>query len=332
MADRKFRVIITDSEYETYEPEKAALSGVNVDLIKLPFSTATVMPTEDEVIKGCRGADAVITQYAKLTRRVIDSLNNTKIIVRYGIGVDNIDIEAATDNGIYVANVIYNIFDVADHTISLAFSALRKIALADDSVKSGVWDWNKFKPIPRLKGKTYGIIGFGRVGKEIAHRMKGFGVKLISYDPYLPDEVFKKHEVKKVDLETLFQESDLLSIHVGLTKETLHMINEETLQKMKKTAILVNASRGPVVDEKALYKALKEKWITGAGIDVLEKEPPEKDNPLFSLENILITPHMAWYSEGTIEEVQRKAAEEVARVLSGKLPVSLVNKEVLEKK
>lgn len=325
MANKKFTVAITDAEYASHEPEREVLSKLNVNLVKFQCKT------EDDVIKNCRGADALLNQYAPITRRVIENLENTKIIARYGIGVDNIDLEAATEKGIFVTNVAYDICDVADHTVALILSLIRKIPWVYQSTKSGEWDWKKFQPVMRLKGKTVGIIGFGRVGREVAKRIGCFGVNTITYDPYIPLEVFEKSRVKRVDLEAILEKSDIITLHVALTKETRHMIGEDQLRKMKKTAVLINACRGPVVDEKALYTALKEKWIACAGLDVLEREPLTRRNPLLELNNVVVTPHMAWYSAGSVTEMQTAAAEEVARVLSGQLPRRLVNKRVLPK-
>lgn len=325
MANKKLTVAITDAEYASHEPEREALSKLNVNLVKFQCKT------EDDVIKNCRSADALLTQYAPISRKVIESLENVKIIARYGVGVDNVDLKAATEKGIFVTNVIYDICDVADHTLALMLSLVRKIPLAYQNVKAGKWDWKIFQPTSRINGKTVGIIGFGRVAREVATRIRAFGTNIIAYDPYLPSETFEKSNVKQVDLETIFEQSDIVTVHVALTEETRHMIGLEQLRKMKKTAVLINASRGAVIDEKALYIALKEKWIAGAALDVLEVEPPKKDNPLLELENLIVTPHMAWYSTASLTEIQRKAAEEVARVLSGKLPVNLVNKEVPKK-
>jgi len=325
MANKKFTVVITDAEYASHEPEREALSKLNVNLVKFQCKT------EDDVIKNCGSADALLTQYAPISRRVIESLENAKIIARYGVGVDNVDLKAATEKGIFVANVIYDIRDVADHTLALMLSLVRKIPWAYQNVKAGKWDWKILQPISRIDGKTVGIIGFGRVAREVAARIRAFGANIIAYDPYLPSQAFEKSDAKQVDLEAIFEQSDIVTVHVALTEETRHMIGLEQLRKMKKTAVLINASRGAVIDEKALYIALKEKWIAGAALDVLEVEPPKKVNPLLELENLIVTPHMAWYSTASLTEIQRKAAEEVARVLNGKLPVSLVNKEVLKK-
>ena len=320
----KFKVVITDSDYEDHDIEEKFLSSIGADLIKFQCRT------EDEVIKYCKDADGLLNQYAPITKRVIENLQKTKIIVRYGVGVDNIDVEAATKKGILVANVIYDVTDVADHAVSLILSLIRKIPWADQKVKNNIWNWKNMRPISRLKGKTVGIIGFGRIGRKVAQRLKGFEVEIIAYDPYVSMEVFNKYGVKRVDFENLISEADIITIHTPLTNETRHMIGEKEFKSMKRNAIIVNTSRGGVVDEKALYKALKEKWVAGAGLDVMEKEPPEKDNPILKLDNVIVTPHMAWYSENSFNEVRKIAAEEVARALTGQTPINLVNKNVLK--
>jgi len=321
----KFKVVITDSDYGSHEIEEEVLSSIGADLVKFQCKT------EDDIIRCCSDADGLLNQYAPITRRVIENLQRARIIVRYGVGVDNIDIKAATERGIFVANVIYDITDVADHTLSLILSLSRKIIWADRNVKENGWDWKSVQPISRLKDKTVGIIGFGRIGRKVAQRLKGFEVKILSYDPYVPEEIFKEYGVEKVDFETLIKESDIITVHTPLTDETRHMIGEKELRSMKHDAILINVSRGGIIDEKALYKALKERWISGAGLDVLEVEPPSKDNPLLRLDNVIITPHMAWYSNKSLDEIRRKAAEEVARALSGQIPMNLVNRDVLKK-
>lgn len=321
----KFKVVITDSDYGSHEIEEEVLSSIGADLVKFQCKT------EDDIIRCCSDADGLLNQYAPITRRVIENLQRARIIVRYGVGVDNIDIKAATERGIFVANVIYDITDVADHTLSLILSLSRKIIWADRNVKENRWDWKSVQPISRLKDKTVGIIGFGRIGRKVAQRLKGFEVKILSYDPYVPEEIFREYGVEKVDFETLIKESDIITVHTPLTDETRHMIGEKELRSMKREAILINVSRGGIIDEKALYKALKERWISGAGLDVLEVEPPSKDNPLLRLDNVIITPHMAWYSNKSLDEIRRKAAEEVARALSGQIPMNLVNRDMLKK-
>jgi D-3-phosphoglycerate dehydrogenase len=321
----KFKVVITDSDYGSHEIEEEILFSVGADLVKFQCKT------EDDVIRCCGDADGLLNQYAPITRRVIENLQRAKIIVRYGVGVDNIDVNAATERGIFVANVIYDITDVADHALSLILTLVRKIVWADRNVKENRWDWKSVQPISRFKDKTVGIIGFGRIGRKVAQRLRGFEVKIVSYDPYVPEEIFREYGVEKVDFKTLIKESDIITVHTPLTDETRHMIGEKEFRSMKREAIMVNVSRGGIIDEKALYEALKEGWIAGAGLDVLEEEPPDKDNPLLRLDNVIITPHMAWYSNKSLDEIRRKAAEEVVRALSGQIPVNLVNRDMLKK-
>lgn len=321
---RRFKVAVTDSEYDSHEIERRVLSKIDAELVQFRCRT------EEEVIKYCSDADGLLNTYVPITRKVIENLK-AKVITRYGVGFDNIDVRAATEKGILVTNVVYDITDVADHALSLILSLVRKIPWIHKSTKDGEWDWRKFQPITRLKGKTAGIIGFGRIGRKVAQRLKGFEVELTAYDPYVSPKIFREHKVKRVDLETLLKNSDIITIHVALTRETRHMIGEDELKKMRRDALLINVSRGGVVDEKALYTALKEGWISGAGLDVLEREPLTRDNLLPSLSNVIITPHIAWYSTSSIAEIQEKAAEDVARALTGQIPINLVNKEVLDR-
>jgi D-3-phosphoglycerate dehydrogenase len=207
----------------------------------------------------------------------------------------------------------------------------RKLFFVDKSIKKLEWDWKNFHPITRIKGKTVGIIGLGRVGRQVAKRIKGFDVNLLAYDPYIPADIFKTYNAKRVDYNTLLLQSDIVTFHVPLNDETRYMISTNQLKKMKKKAILINAARGGIVDEKALFNALKKKEIAGAGLDVLEQEPIQKDNPLLRIDNVIITPHMGWYSEDTVDEVQRIAAEQILQCLQGKVPTNLVNKDVLKK-
>ena len=326
MVTEKWTVVITDAEYPTFDVEKKVLSPLNVDLVKRQCTT------EEELIRECKDADALLNQYAKLTPRVIEHLDHVKIIARYGIGVDNVDLVAATKKGIFVTNVVYDICDVADHTIMLMLALTRKLMHVEESIQRLEWDWKKFHPIKRIKGKTVGIIGLGRVGKQVARRLNGFDVRLLACDPYIPAEVFAAFHTQHVDLKTLLTSSDIVTLHVPLNTETRNMIGAKELKLMKTSAILINAARGGIINEQALDEALTNKKLAGVGLDVLEREPIQKENPLLQFENVLITPHMGWYSEDTVEEVQRIAAEQVLHCLQGKIPTNLVNNEVLKKK
>jgi len=289
--------------------------------------------TEDDLIAEVKDVDVILVVYAKITKRVMDSAPRLKGIVRYGIGVDNIDIQAATEMGIYVANVPdYCIGTVAEHTFALLLALARKVILANCIVKNA--SWKVWTQQPRelmgtdLEGKVLGLIGMGNIGSAVAIRAKAFGMKVIAYDPYLEKDRARLLGVELVDLDTLLKNSDFVSIHAPLTPETRGMIGEQELKKMKRTAYLINTSRGPIVKESALYEALKNGWIAGAALDVYEKEPPDRDNPLFKLDNVVLTPHIAWYTEEALKRLKRSVAEEAIRILNGMPPKNLVNKDV----
>lgn len=287
---------------------------------------------EENLIDEVKDVDVLMVVYAKITGKIINSAEKLKGIVRYGIGVDNVDVEAATKRKIPVANVPdYGIGSVADHTLALLLSLNRKIVVADCIVKKGEWGvWTT--PSSKLKGfdlenKILGLIGIGRIGSAVANRAKGFGMKVVAYDPYVTREVAGKLGIELVDLATLLKNADFISIHTPLTPETHGMIGERELRMMKKTAYIINTARGPIIQESALYKALKEGWIAGAGLDVYEKEPPDPNNPLLKLENVIATPHIAYYTEEAIRRLAISAAEEAVRILQGQLPKNLVNKK-----
>ena len=321
---KPYRVVITDSSFATDEPERKVLEEIGAEVVRFQCKT------EDEVIEAGRDADGLLVQWAPITEKVVDALEKVKVISRYGIGVDNIDIPAATKKGIYVCNIMYTIDDVADHALSLMLALNRKIVNSALVTRAGKWDWKEFAPVKRMKDSCVGIVGLGKVGRTLAKRLKGFEGRIIGYDPYLSDEAFKEIGVEKVDIETLLREADFVSVHIPLTEETRHLIDEDQLKMMKKTAFLINTSRGPIVNEKALCKALEEKWIAGAGLDVLEEEPIKPDNPLRGYENVIVTPHMAFYSESVLTEIQIKTAENVSATLKGETPPYLINKEVLK--
>jgi len=324
MSNKRQKIVITDCDHPSVEIEKKILSEINPEL------TLETCKTEEDVIAVASDADGVINQYAPFTRKVIKSLNRCKIIARYGVGVDNIDVEAATEHHIIVANVPdYCVDEVSTHTMSLILACARGITLLDRKIREKKWDFTLAKPLFRTQGKTLGLFGLGRIARMVAQKASGFGFKIIAYDPYISKI---NGGINLVEFPQLLSDSDFLSIHVPLTVETKHSFGKNELKAMKKTAYLINTSRGPVINEKDLYIALKEKWIAGTALDVMEKEPPDWKDPLLKLENIIITPHISFYSEESYVELKTKVAESVRSVLKGELPRAMVNPQVIKKK
>lgn len=320
MKQHSYLVVITDCDHGSIEEEKREFQRIGVELILAQIKE------EEEVIRFCQEADGLINQYTLLTRRVLEHLPKCKVISRYGVGVDSVDLRAATEFGIIVANVPdYCVEEVTNHTIALILTLLRKTAFYDRKVKSNLWDFRLGIPIYRIKGRILGLIGCGRIGLEVAKKMIPFGLKVIAFDPYL-HRVEEGVELK--DFDTVLKESDILSIHCPLNESTLHLIGEREFRKMKKKPLLINTSRGAIVDEKALIQALKEGLLSGAGLDVLEKEPPDSTNPLLEMENVILSPHVSFYSVESISELKQRTAENVSSVLLGKWPRSVVNPEV----
>jgi D-3-phosphoglycerate dehydrogenase len=323
MKPHNLRVVITECDHGSIEEEKGELGLIGAELI------LAQVKEEEDLIQVCKNADGLINQYALLTRRVLEHLPNCKVISRYGVGVDSVDLKAATDLGIIVANVPdYCIDEVSNQTLAMILTLIRKTAFFDQKVKSNQWDFHLGIPIYRIHGKTLGLIGCGKIGLEVAKKIYAFGVQVIAFDPYIQ----KAGEgIELTDLDTVLRKSDIISIHCPLNGSTRHLMGEREFKKMKKKPILINTSRGPIVDEIALIQALKEGHISGAGLDVLEKEPPDLQNPLLKMDNVILSPHVGFYSVESISELKRRTAENVSAVLLGKLPKSVVNREVIGK-
>lgn len=312
-------VIVADCDHKTIDIEREVLKDVCTNIPLLACRT------EDEVIAQCADAEGLIIMYAPLTRRVISHLTRCRIIARYGVGVDTIDLRAAADHGIIVSNVPdYGTNEVADHALGMMLALTRKVLQANASVKSGAWDFRLMQPVYRHQEQTLGIIGIGRIGSAMARRGHGMGMKVIACDPYVPREQVPDY-VTLVGLDDLMRRSDVVSVHCPLTDETRLMLDAKVLGLMKPTAYLVNTARGSIVDETVLDRMLTEKKIGGAAMDVLAVEPP-RSNPLFRHDNFIVSPHMAWHSESSVKDLKRKAAEEVRRVLRGEAPLYQVNK------
>jgi len=322
MESKKFKVVYTDSYHPTVGPEKSELDEIDAELVIADCRT------EDEIIAVTKDADGLMVQHAKITKKVIRHLNKCKIIARFGVGYDNIDVKSATEHRIMVANVPdYCIDEVSAQAIAFIMALSRKIVMLNKIVKSGIWDHRSASPIYKNSNQIVGIIGLGRIGSATAKKALGLGFKVQAYDPY----VFETDlDVTFVDFDTLLSTSDFISIHAPLTDETYHMIGRNELRKMKKSAFLINTARGAIIDDSALYGALKAGTIAGAAVDVFENEPPSPNNPLFFLDNFIVTPHSAFYSEDSNRLLGLETTRAIVAVLKGGLPRSLVNPEVLD--
>ena len=290
--------------------------------------------TEEEFIEAARDADAVIARGRRITANIIEGLDRCRIIALGSVGADSVDVNAATGRGIPVTNVPDTfIEEVADHTMMLILSTFRRLTTMDRYVREGRWAEGRplLASYPRLLGQTLGFIAFGHVARATAVRARPFGVRMIAYDPYIEELSMSEYGVEPVGLNELLELSDIVSMHAPSTPEAHHMLGEEQFRLMKPTALFINNGRGPTVDEKALIKALDEGWIAGAGLDVLEQEPPDPENPLLHMDNVILTPHVASASARMGPETRRRVGQEIALVLSGRWPRTCVNPTVLEK-
>lgn len=324
--DWRFLVVVADSPFETCDKEQSILSKIGAHVQKFYCSK------ESQVIDAARNAHIILCDSSPITRNVILNLDRIVGIVEYGIGYDNIDVGAATERGIVVCNVPdFMTSEVADHAVALVLSLARKLYQIVPSTQSGEWNWRKFRPINSLDGRTAGIIGFGNIGRRVAGRLRMFGMEVLAHDPYTPSETIERLGAKPATLEQLLKNSDVVSVHVPLTNETRHLLGKNELALMKDSAILVNTSRGAVVDQEALVDSLRNGRIGAAGLDVLAREPPDKTDPMLRLSNVIITPHIGWYSEQSSSRLQEYAALEAGRILKGETPKHVVNPQVLLK-
>jgi D-3-phosphoglycerate dehydrogenase len=326
MADKIQQVYVIQGRSERdYSDCQAVLAPLPVRVTVLPFIT-----TEEEVIARARDAAALVVTYTPVGRKVVSALQDLKVVVRTGVGYDVIDVPAATESGVVAVNIpdIW-VREVANHTMALLLAWNRKLITLDRGVHAGSWGagvpgaWTG-----SIYGETVGIVGLGNIGSALARRLAAFEIKLIAHDPYVEDAHFKALGVERVPLETLAERSDYVSVHTLLNAETRHLINEAFLRRMKPTALLINTARGPVVDEPALAQALAQNWIAGAALDVWEQEPVAGDNPLLRMDNVIATPHAAFFSSAAVARVPRRCGEEVARALTGRRPLNVVNPEV----
>lgn len=321
MAD-KAKVVITDYVWESLDVERNLLDGL-ADLVPLKTKTPA------EFVAEAADCDALLNTYAgPITADVMTRMPKCRIIARYGIGVDTIDLDAATKAGIIVTNnPTYCIDEVAEHTLALILACARKVAVYDRLVRSGRWEVPPGKPMFRLSGETLGLVGFGNIARQVAVRAAAFGLRILYADPLVRDAPLSV-PARKVELAELLSDADFVSLHPPLTPETRGMIDDAALARMKRTAFLINCARGPVVDTAALVRALDAGTIAGCALDTVDPEPLPEAHPLRGRDNVVITPHVAWYSEQALVGLQAGAPGEVRRVLTGEWPINVVNRAV----
>ncbi len=323
---KKFKVYVSDYDYPDLSIEKSILEPIGAEVIGLQCKTG------EGLAELASDADAILQQYAKIYKPTIDKLNNCKIIARYGIGVDIVDVKAANEKGIIVTNVPdYCIDEVADHAIAMSFMLMRNIPFYNTKVHNGSYSWSDWRaPLPRIREAKFGLLGFGRIAQNASRKLMGFGSSFLAYDPYISESYMKSCGVKKCALDEIFTDSDIVLVFTPLTDDTYHIVNEERLKLMKPESYLIGVSRGKCVDNAALYKALSEKWIVAAALDDPEEEPMKmkdwspNNNPLFSLDNCFFTPHTAYVSKQALEECRYVAATNVKLALLGEVPLDIV--------
>jgi D-3-phosphoglycerate dehydrogenase len=310
-----------------FQLEMEALGPVGAEIVEVAAST------EAEFIEAARDADAIIGRWRNITKTIIDHLEKCKVIGLRSVGADSVDVAAATARGIPVTNVPDTfIEEVADHTMMMILATYRRVTTMDKWVREGRWGAGRplLSESPRLMGQTLGFVSFGHVPRAVAVRAKAFGVRMLAYDPYIEELIITHYGVEPVGLTELLQRSDIVSMHAPETAETVGMLSEDHFRQMKPTAIFINNGRGPTVNEAALIQALQDGWFAAAGLDVFEKEPPDSDNPLLQMENVILTPHVASASARMTPESRRRMGHDIALVLSGRWPRTCVNPSVLE--
>lgn len=319
-----YHVLVTDYAWPTLEIERAILAPLDAELVV----SATGAP--DDLLRLAPQADAILTCWKQIPPAVLDAAPRCRMVSRYGIGLDNIPVEHATRLGIVVTNVPdFCLDEVAEHTLALILACARRVVAFAQATHSGVWDLQGVTPMRRLGGQTVGLVGYGSLGRAVAARAHALGLKVLAYTPRLAVDAAAPWGRATNDLDELLAQSDYVSLHAPLTDETRGLIDAAALRRMKPTAYLINTARGAIVDEDALYQALREGWIAGAALDVLSQEPPSPDHPLLGLDNVIVTPHAAFYSQEAIADLQTRAARHVAQALTGEVPDHVVNPAVL---
>lgn len=321
------KIVMLDRLGNDFSQEKSVFRAEGATFIVTYFRSA------DELREITHDADVLMFNDAHITKEVIAGLEKCKMIIRYGIGYDNVDLEAAGKKGIYVCNApSYGTYDVAEHTMALLLSACKHIPLADKCARTGQWSADRVGKVRRLRGKILGLVGFGRIAREVASRARAFEMDILVYDPYQTEEAIDAFGGKKVALDTLLELSDYVTLHSPLTEETYHMIGMDQFKLMKKEAVLINTGRGDLVNENELVYALLSGEIAGAALDVFETEPLPRNNKLLEMENVVLTPHVAWNSFEGVDDLHAEVIENVVRVLHGEEPKNIVNGKYLCKR
>lgn len=316
----KYTVCVSDARHAGYDIEAEILKTIDAEL------KICKCETPEQIAAECADADAILLDLAPMTKEAIAGLKNCKIINRYGVGYDNVDVEACTEKGIQVTNVPdYCAEDVSDHALALLMACLRDVSRRDRMIRQG--QWNLQRDGFRLAGKTLGVLGFGRIARALVKKCSGFGfAHILVYDPYVSAEACQAAGAEKAELKDVMSQADFLSLHMPVTPETKGMINAESLGWMKPTAILVNTGRGPLVDDEAMIAALKEHKILAAGLDTHNIEPLPAGSPYLTLDNVILTDHTAYSTVEAVKELKTKAAENIVRALTGEAPKYPVNK------
>ena len=313
------RVVALDDGYASYDQEEQLLAQAGARFELQPCRKDPVAAAE-----AVRGADVVLVRESPVPRSVIEAMDRCKAVIRYGIGVDNIDIAAASARRIAVANVPdYGIDEVATHAAALVLAVVRRLREHDRQVRAGHWSTGQSRPMYRLRGRTLGLVGFGRIARMTRQMLSGFGfARTLACDPLadLPPDV------EAADVDRICREADVISLHAPLTPQTRHLVDARRLALMRPTTVLVNTARGGLVDLDALHDALQAERLLGAGLDVFEQEPPDARHPIFGLNNVVVSHHIGWYSEEGVRDLQRKAAQEAVRVLRGEPPLHWLNR------
>jgi D-3-phosphoglycerate dehydrogenase len=317
------KVLITDYVWPSTDPERAVLESAGIELVMAPDTS------ENTLAELAKDVDAIMFCFAQVTSKVLEAATQCKIAARYGIGVDNVDIPKATELGIVVTNVPdYCMDEVTDHAFGMILALNRRLVPHTRDVVRGGWnDVALNQPMHRTRGATMGIVGYGRIGRSLAAKAIGFGMNILTYDPMI-EPGSSIEGATATTLDELLEESDFVSLHVPLLPSTENMISAPELARMKKGSIIVNCARGGLIDENALASALESGHIAGAGLDVVEPTPPNPSSPLLAQENVIITPHTAFFSQASTVELEERTAGEVVRVLAGDKPENWINPEV----